>query len=70
MKIDQKDIRCTENLYWNQITQIRIEGKMSDAMKIQKELRQGCILSSLLFNFYSEKIFKEVLEEVKKGIKE
>lgn len=40
----------------------------SNVIEIQCGVRQGCILSPLLFNLYSEQIFKEALEELDAGI--
>ena len=44
-------------------------GKM-DWFKIGKEVRQGCMLSPCLFNFYAEYIMRNTgLEEAQAGIK-
>jgi Reverse transcriptase (RNA-dependent DNA polymerase). len=56
--LDDKDVRIIGNLYW----QVRIEGKTSDAVVICQGVRQGCILSPVLFNTYSESLFKEALD--------
>lgn len=69
MDIDQKDIRCIENLYLNQTAQIRIDGGTTGMVEICRGVRQGCVLSPLLFNLYSECIFREALEDVEMGIK-
>lgn len=67
--LDGKDIRIIANLYWNQKATIRLENGESDALEIKRGVRQGCILSPLLFNLYSEKIFKNALEDTTDGIK-
>ncbi|KAI5707563.1 hypothetical protein M8J77_011831 [Diaphorina citri] len=66
--IDDKDLKIITNLYWNQSATIRVDGEQTEAIKIERGVRQGCILSPLLFNIYSEQIFKEALEEVDEGI--
>lgn len=67
--LDGKDIRLLENLYWNQKARIRIEGSTSAEVEIRRGVRQGCVLSPLLFNLYSEFLFKEALEDSKDGVK-
>lgn len=66
--IDDKDLRIIENLYWNQTARIKHKGEISKEIKIQRGVRQGCILSPLLFNLYSEEIFSQALENVSMGI--
>lgn len=66
--IDEKEIQCIKNLYWNQSARIQINGEFSDEIAISKGVRQGCILSPLLFNIYSEKIFRESVEGKRIGI--
>lgn len=69
LDIDQKDIRCIENLYWNQTAQIEVDNNMSNTIQIKRGVRQGCVLSPVLFNLYSEAIFQEALEDMEVGIK-
>lgn len=69
LDIDQKDIRCIENLYWYQNAQIKVDNNTSNSVQIKRGVRQGCVLSPLLFNIYSEAIFQEALEDIEKGIK-
>lgn len=62
--LDRQDIQLIKNLYWGQTANIRIGNITTDDINIQKGVRQGCILSPLLFNLYSDRIFKEALEEL------
>lgn len=66
--IDDKDLRIIGNLYWNQVANLRVEGEHTDYVKIKRGVRQGCILSPLIFNLYSERIFSEALDGLEKGI--
>ena len=61
---------CLRNLYAGQKAAVRIiHGKMN-WFKIGKEVTQGCILSSCLFNLYSEYIMWNAgLNEAQAGIK-
>lgn len=67
--INGKELRCIKNLYWNQTARIDVDGDMTDEISISKGVRQGCILSPLLFNIYSEKIFQETIEDERIGIR-
>ena len=55
-------------LYTNQEATVRTEFGETDNIDIGKGVRQGCILSPLLFNIYAENIMREALEEWKRGI--
>ena len=58
--IDDNDIALISNLYWQQITQIRINNEISEPLTIQRGVRQGCVLSPALFNLYTDIIFRNV----------
>ena len=47
---------------------IRWDGEVSKEVKVEKGVRQGCVISSLLFSLYSEFMIKEAMKNVK-GIK-
>ena len=58
------------NLYAGQEATVRSGHGMTDWFQIGKGVRQGCILSPCLFNFYAEYIMRNVgLEEAQAGIK-
>ena len=58
------------NLYLGQEATVRTEHGTADWFQIGKGVRQGCILSSCLFNFYAEYIMRNAgLEETQAGIK-
>uniref|UniRef100_A0A4W2DFV6 RNA-directed DNA polymerase n=1 Tax=Bos indicus x Bos taurus TaxID=30522 RepID=A0A4W2DFV6_BOBOX len=58
------------NLYAGQEVTVRTGHGTTDWFQIGKGVRQGCILSPCLFNFYAEYIMRNAgLEEVQAGIK-
>ena len=58
------------NLFPAQEATVRIGHGTTDWFQIGKGVRQGCILSPCLFNFYAEYIMRNaVLEEAQAGIK-
>ena len=58
------------NLYAGQEATVRTGHGTTDWFQIGKEVRQGCILSPCLFNFYAEYIRKNTgLDEAQAGIR-
>ena len=58
------------NLYAGQEATVRTGHGTTDCFQIGKGVRQGCILSPCLFNFYAECIMRNAgLEEAQAGIK-
>ena len=58
------------NLYAGQEATVRTGHGTTDCFQIGKGVRQGCILSSCLFNLYSEYLMRNAeLEEAQAGIK-
>ena len=58
------------NLYAGQGATVRTGQGTTDWFQIGKEVRQGCLLSPCLFNFYAEYIMRNAgLEEAQAGIK-
>ncbi|GFR59114.1 retrovirus-related Pol polyprotein LINE-1 [Elysia marginata] len=62
LNIDGKCLRILRNLYWEQMAAIRIDGEYTDFTGIERDVRQGCVLSPDLFNFnqYSEAILRNI----------
>ena len=59
-----------KNLYAGQEETVRTGHGTTDWFQIGKGVRQGCILSPYLFNFYAESIMRNAgLEEAQAGIK-
>ena len=58
------------NLYAGQEATVRTGHGTTDWFQIGKGVRQGCILSPCLFNFYAEYIMRNAgLEEAQAGVK-
>ena len=58
------------NLYAHQEATVRTGHGTTDGFQIRKGVRQGCILSPCLFNFYAEYIMRNArLDEAQAGIK-
>ena len=68
MGVPEHLIVMLSNLYTNQEATIMTEYGETSNIPIGKGVRQGCILSPLLFNIYAEKIMREALDKWDKGI--
>ena len=70
MGIPDHLICLLRNLYAGQEATVRTGHGTTDWLQIGKGVRQGCILSPCLFNFYAEHIMRNAgLEETQAGIK-
>ena len=72
MGIPKHLIHLLKGLYEDQIAVIRTEHGDTDRIKIKKGVRQGCILSPVLFNLYAERIMRMaglVEAEEEKGVR-
>lgn len=69
INIPKADIRLTEQLYWKQKGKVKTSAGISEDFIILKDVRQGCIISPLLFNIYIEQIIKESIAQNHHGVK-
>lgn len=67
VSLDNKNIRIITNLYWNQTACMKLHDYTTKDVKILRGVKQDYILSPLIFNIYSEKIFIEALNEAEEG---
>src|SRR5688572_19704814 len=56
--------RLIINLYWKQLAVVRWDSEPSQEIKVKKGVRQGCVISPLLFNLYSEFMIREAMEDM------
>ena len=61
-------IKLMNNLYTNQEATVRTEFGNTSWLKIRKGVRQGCILSSCLFNLDTESTMRKPGVETIQGI--
>lgn len=62
-------ISLVKNLYDASEAVVKIDNTLSDKCRIRKGVRQGCVLSPLLYNVYSEVVMRSVLESWDGGVK-
>jgi hypothetical protein len=60
--IDWRERRLISNLYMAESVKVRLNQGKTRSVKIGRGVRQGCCLSPILFNLYSEYLTKEALE--------
>ena len=66
--VPEMERRLIINLYWRQHAAVKWDGEISKEVRVERGVRQGCVISPLLFNLYSEFMIKEAMENVE-GIK-
>ena len=60
--IDWRERRLSSNLYMAQSVKVQLNLGETRSVKTGRGVRQGCCLSAILFNVYSECLTKEALE--------
>jgi len=51
------------SLYKDQQATVRVESEITDWFRIGKGVRQGCLISPLSFNCYSEQVMRESVDK-------
>ena len=64
MGVHPNSVKLLTNLYNNQQASVRIEKELTEWFRVGKGVRQGCLVSPVLFNFYSEEIMRESADEL------
>ena len=69
LDIGKKDLRIIRNLYYDQTAAVRVEDELTGWVNIKRGVRQGCVMSPVLFSFYAEIIMRHVddLEGIRIG---
>jgi hypothetical protein len=60
--IDWRERKWISKLYMDQSVKVRLDQGAKKNVKIGRRVRQGCCLSPLLFNLYSDYVTEEALE--------
>lgn len=58
--VDGKGIRKSRIMYWKQVSAVRLENGLTEFLTIKRRIRQGCVMSPLLYNLYTEVIFRHL----------
>lgn len=53
--VPHQSIGIIKNLYENNIRSIKVNNTLKDVFEVMKDVRQGCILSPIIYRTYSEK---------------
>ena len=60
--VPEMEKRLIINLYWRQHAVVRCDGEISKGVTVGRGVRQGYVISPLLFNLYSEFMIKEAMK--------
>ena len=63
MGLNGSTVNTLRSLYKDQQAAVRVESEITDWFRIGKGVRQGCLISPLSFNCYSEQVMRESVGE-------
>ena len=66
--VDWRDRRLIRDLYMNQEAFVRVNGELTEPGIIGRGVRQGCLMSPLLFSLYIEEMMKEAMVDLHEGV--
>ena len=67
--VDYRDRKAIWELYMNQSAAVMVDGELTERATIGRGVRQGGLLSTILYNIYAEAMMKEALENNNDGIR-
>jgi len=67
--VDWRDRRLIANLYMKQEVLIRVGDEFTNSTHLGRGVRQGCLMSPLLFSLYAEYMMAEAVDELDVGVK-
>src|SRR6185295_15905866 len=62
--VSEKIVRIVNSLYENTRAQVRVNGSLSEFLSLKTGVKQGCVLSPLLFNIFLDWVVKRVMKAV------
>src|SRR6187401_299653 len=62
--VSERVVKLVNSLYENTRAQVRVNGVMSDYLSLKTGVKQGCVLSPLLFNIFIDWVVRRVMENV------